>query len=168
MADIETIIKDLAMPIVDELGIDWMGVVLSGSRESRLLRVVVDKKGGVGVEALRRLSKGLSLQLDVEDLMPGEYHLEISSPGLDWPLTTVADFVRYEHEWLSVKFENGTTLEGENLGVDAAGEVLSLKIRGEEKKLELAETSLVIRAVNWGGISGEAKRKKSKSKKKFK
>ncbi|MDQ6990065.1 MAG: ribosome assembly cofactor RimP [Mariprofundaceae bacterium] len=166
MADIETIIKDLAMPIVDELDIDWMGVVVSGSRESRLIRVIVDRKGGIGVEALRRLSKGLSLQLDVEDLIPGKYHLEISSPGLDWPLTTVADFKRYANDWLRVKFENGSTLEGENLGVDEAGEVLSLRIRGEEQAICLAETHLVIRSVNWGEISGKAKRKKTNKKNK--
>ena len=53
MADIETIIKELAEPIVDELEIDFMGVVLGGGKEMRLVRVVVDKKGGVGVEALQ-------------------------------------------------------------------------------------------------------------------
>ena len=168
MADLETTIKALAEPIVEELEIDFMGVVLSGSRDNRLVRVVVDCKGGVGVEALRRLSKGLSLQLDAEDLIDDKYHLEISSPGLEWPLTTAKDFVRYENEWLRITFEDGRpVLEGENLGLDEAGEVLFVDVQGERKQVNLNETRRVIRSVNWGKVSGKGKKRgKSNAKKK--
>lgn len=166
MADIESTIKELAEPIVDELGIDYMGVVLSGAKDNRLVRVVVDAKGGVGVEALRRLSKGLSLQLDAEDLIAGKYHLEISSPGLDWPLTTVKDFARYENEWLRVTFEDGRrAIEGDNLGLDDAGNLL-VATKGGTEEIILSETSRIIRTVNWDKISGKAKRGKSNAKKK--
>lgn len=170
MADIETIIKELAEPIVDELEIDFMGVVLGGGKELRLVRVVVDKKGGVGVEALRRLSKGLSLQLDAEDLIPGKYSLEISSPGFDWPLTTSKDFVRYEGDWLRITFEDGRpVLEGENLGLNETGDLRVGGKRGEQM-VKLKETSKVIRTVNWSKVSGEDKQKvkrgKSNAKKK--
>ncbi len=167
MADIETIIKELAEPIVDELGIDFMGVVLSGGRDSRLVRVVVDCIGGVGVEALRRLSKGLSLQLDAEDLFEGKYHLEISSPGLDWPLTTAKDFARYKNEWLKVSFADGRpVVEGDNLGLDESGETLFVNVQGERKEIALSETSKVIRSVNWEKVSGKGKRGKSNAKNK--
>lgn len=166
MADIETIITTLAEPIVEELGIDLMGVVLSGAADNRLVRVVVDQRGGVGVEPLRRLSKGLSLQLDAEDLIPGKYHLEISSPGLEWPLTNAADFARYKDEWLRVKFENGAMLEGENLGLDESSGDLLVKVAGAVKEVKLSETRLVIRSVNWGAVSGKSKRGKSNAKKK--
>ncbi|HID37407.1 MAG TPA: ribosome assembly cofactor RimP [Ghiorsea sp.] len=158
MADIETIIKELAEPIVDELEIDFMGVVLGGGKETKLVRVVVDKKGGVGVEALRRLSKGLSLQLDAEDLIPGKFNLEISSPGFDWPLTRDKDFIRYEGDWLRVSFEDGRpVLEGENLGLNDDGDlrmhVSKGKLKGE-RTIKLEETSKVIRTVNWSKVSG--------------
>lgn len=167
MADIETIIKELAEPIVDELGIDFMGVVLSGGRDSRLVRVVVDCIGGVGVEALRRLSKGLSLQLDAEDLFEGKYHLEISSPGLDWPLTTAKDFARYKNEWLKISFADGRpVVEGDNLGLDESGETLFVNVQGERKEIALSETSKVIRSVNWEKVSGKGKRGKSNAKNK--
>ena len=170
MADIETIIKELAEPIVDELEIDFMGVVLGGGKDMRLVRVVVDKKGGVGVEALRRLSKGLSLQLDAEDLIPGKYNLEISSPGFDWPLTTVKDYERYEGDWLKITFEDGRpVLEGENLGLNDEGDLRVGGKRGEHI-IKLEETSKVIRTVNWGKVSGAGKQKvkrgKSNAKKK--
>lgn len=167
MADIETIIKDLAEPITDELEIDFLGVVLTGSGDNRLVRVVVDRKGGVGVEALRRLSKGLSLQLDAEDLMPGKYHLEISSPGLEWPLTTRKDFLRYENEWLRITFEDGRpVLEGENLGLDEAEEILFVGAQGGRKEVTLSETRKVTRSINWGKVSEKDKRGKSNAKKK--
>jgi ribosome maturation factor RimP len=161
---IETIIKELAEPIVDELGIDFMGVVLSGGKDNRMVRVVVDGKEGVCVEALRRLSKGLSLQLDAEDMIPGKYHLEISSPGLDWPLTTAKDFKRYEGEWLKITFEDGRpVIEGENFGLDEEGN-LSVGGKRGQKQVILSETSRVIRTVNWTKVSGKAKRGKSNAK----
>lgn len=166
MADIEATIKALALPITDELGIDYLGVVLSGSGENRVVRVVVDCVGGVGVEALRSLSKGLSLQMDAEDLIPGKYHFEISSPGLDWPLTTPADFLRYAHDHLRVKYENGVVIEGENLGLDESGDILFLADGDDKKAVKLSETRLVIRTVNWEKVSGGPKRGNKKKAKK--
>lgn len=168
MADIGTIIKELADPIVDELGVDFMGVVLSGGRDSRLVRVIVDCKGGVGVETLRNLSKALSLQLDAEDLFDGKYHLEISSPGLDWPLTTEKDFARYENEWLKITFVDGRpVVEGDNLGLDETGKILYVEVQGEKQAFALSETAKVVRSVNWGKVAKKgSKRGKSNAKNK--
>jgi len=169
VADIETIIKALAQPIVDELEVDLMGVVVTGGKDARLVRVVIDKKGGVDVDALRRLSRALSLQLDAEDLIAGKYNLEISSPGFDWPLTTAKDFERYEGDWLKVTFVDGRpVLEGENLGLDDAG-ALRLGCADGESRVHLGETSKVVRTVNWSKVSGASrprKRGKSNAKKK--
>lgn len=55
-----------------------------GSGRGRVLRVFVDKDGGVGIEDCSNVSKGLNLLLDVEDTIPGgAYNLEVSTPGLD-------------------------------------------------------------------------------------
>ncbi len=160
MADIESIIKTLAQPIVDELEVDLMGVIVAGGKDARLVRVVIDKKGGVGVETLRRLSRALSLQLDAEDLIAGKYHLEISSPGFDWPLTTAKDFARYEGDWLKITFTDGRpVIEGENLGLNAEGDLRVADDAGEQV-ICLADTSKVIRTVNWNKVSGMGKPKK--------
>ena len=168
MADIETIIKELAEPIVDELEVDLMGVIVAGSKETKLVRVVIDKRGGVGVDALRRLSKGLSLQLDAEDLIVGKYSLEISSPGFDWPLTTDKDYKRYEGDWLRVFFEDGRpVLEGENLGLNDDGDLRVDVSKGKQKgeqTIKLEETSKVVRTVNWGKVSGGMKDKRKRGK----
>ncbi len=60
-----------------------------------MLRVVIDCESGVNVEHCARVSRQLSAVLDVEDLLPGAYRLEVSSPGLDRPLLVAADFRRY-------------------------------------------------------------------------
>jgi len=167
VADIEATIKMLAEPITEELGIDFMGVVLSGAKENRLVRVVVDCKGGVGVEALRRLSKGLSLQLDAEDLIAEKYHLEISSPGLDWPLATAKDFARYENEWIRIMFEDDRpVVEGENLGLDERQEILLVNVQDERLQICLKDTRRVTRSINWAKISKKGKRGKSNAKNK--
>lgn len=56
----------------------------SGSGKGRILRVYIDKEGGVGIEDCSNVSKGMNLLLDVEDIVPGAmYNLEVSTPGLD-------------------------------------------------------------------------------------
>ncbi len=60
-----------------------------------LLRVVIDRESGVNVDHCARVSRQLSAILDVEDLLPGAYRLEVSSPGLDRVLLVAADFRRY-------------------------------------------------------------------------
>ena len=63
-----------------------------------VLRVIIHKQGGVSVDDCARVSRELSHLLDVEDLIPQKYHLEVSSPGLDRPLKTERDFLRNKGE----------------------------------------------------------------------
>jgi len=110
--------------------------------------VVVDRGGGVDADALASISRGLSLQLDAEDLIAGRYRLEITSPGLDWPLESAADFRRYEGEWLLVLFTDGSKLEGWSRGAEDDGFCLE-DDAGVQHHIVLAETARVQRAINW-------------------
>lgn len=62
----------------------------------RVLRVFVDKPGGVSVEDCARLSERISERLDIEDFIPHRYTLEVSSPGLDRPLQQERDYERFQ------------------------------------------------------------------------
>lgn len=155
---LEEKIMALAAPIADELGIQVLKVVVAGGRSVRQVRLIADKRGGIDSDLLERLSRGLSLQLDVEDLVPGQYRLEISSPGLDWPLTTAADFERYEGEWIQVQLEDGSAIEGENRGPVEAGFCMT-DDKGNEHVFELAGIVRVTRAVNWQQVSRKPKKK---------
>ncbi|MDX8395036.1 MAG: ribosome assembly cofactor RimP [Mariprofundaceae bacterium] len=146
--NLEDKILSLVLPLTEEQGVDVLKVKTGGGARSRLVQVIVDRRGGVDSTTLSRISRGLALQLDVEDLISGEYRLEVASPGLDWPLTTDADFERYKGDWIQVRFEDGPSLEGENLGVLDDGFSLRLE-NGEEKSLTMGQVSRVVREVNW-------------------
>ncbi|HKJ84078.1 MAG TPA: ribosome assembly cofactor RimP [Mariprofundaceae bacterium] len=141
-------IRELLEPIAAELDVDVLKVSLGGGRRSQLLRVIVDRAGGVECGDLERISRALSLQLDAEDLIAGHYRLEISSPGLDWPLITPADFRRHAGERLRAQFVEDDALEGENLGpVD--GGVRIADDTGKEHDVLMDDVTKVVRAVQW-------------------
>jgi len=144
---IEDRILALLMPITREMGVDVLKVSLSGDHQ-QLLRVTIDRRDGVPFEYLERITRGLSLQLDAEDLIHGRYQLEVSSPGLDWPLTNEADFKRHVGESLQVRFEDGTKLEGENLGSCNDG-VCIRDEQGNEHHIAVVDAVKIVRIVEW-------------------
>ncbi len=155
---LEEKIAELAAPIAEELRIEILKVMVAGGRDSRQVQLIADKRGGIDSDQLERLSRGLALQLDVEDLIPGKYRLEVSSPGFDWPLDTVADFERYEGDWIRVQLEDGSAIEGENRGPVESG-FRMIDSKGREHEFERAGIVKVTRAVNWQAISRKSKKK---------
>jgi len=149
---VEDRIAELLAPIAEELGLDVLKVSLGGSHQHRMLKVVVDKAGGVPFDSITRISRGLSLQLDAEDLIDGHYRLEITSPGLDWPLSSEADFIRHAGELLKVSFTDDTSLIGENRGPCEHGVRLGLE-KGGERLVDLSEVVRIVRTVNWKRIN---------------
>lgn len=154
-------ILDMLTPIADEIGVDVLKVSLGGGDHQQLLRVIVDKAGGVPFDNVERISRALSLQLDAEDLIRGRYRLEVSSPGLDWPLQSDADFRRHAGEMLRVCFEDGSNLTGENLGPCEDG----VRIRdadGNEHEIATHTAVRIVRIVEWTRISARKKKKQGK------
>jgi ribosome maturation factor RimP len=88
---------------VEALGFQLVDVELAGGRQQRTLRVYIDSPEGVTVDDCANVSRQLSAILDVEDPFPGRYTLEVSSPGLDRPLVTPADFRRFQGEVVKVR-----------------------------------------------------------------
>lgn len=70
------------------------------------VRLLIDKKGGVTLDECAAVSRRLSADLDIDDVVPGRYTLEVSSPGLDRPLKTLADFRRKVGESVTLKFKD--------------------------------------------------------------
>lgn len=153
---LESKVFELVAPIAEELEVDVLRVRIAGSRANQLVQVLVDRKGGVDSNVLARISRGLALQLDVEDLISGKFRLELSSPGFDWPLETAADFERYRGDWIKVLFEETEAIEGENLGPEQEG--FLIQERGcEPRYLAQSEVKKVVRAVNWKKVSSGEK-----------
>jgi ribosome maturation factor RimP len=96
-------LKTLLAPEVESLGFEFWGVEVQIHPKSRLLRIYIDGDDGVTVEDCANVSRQVSAVLDVEDLIPGEYRLEISSPGMDRPLFTLEQYGRYLGETITLK-----------------------------------------------------------------
>lgn len=92
---IEDRIRELARPVAEGFGLELVDVAYTSEYGRRVLRVYIDKPGGVTLEDCERVSRELGAVLDVEDPIPQSYNLEVSSPGLDRPLKTEADFARF-------------------------------------------------------------------------
>ena len=104
-------INDLIGPSLEAMGYDLVRVQLSGSKRQRL-QVMAERRdqAGMTVEDCAEISRMLSALLDVEDPIPGEYTLEVSSPGIDRPLTRLADFDRFAG--LEAKVETRLPIDG--------------------------------------------------------
>jgi ribosome maturation factor RimP len=85
----------LARRVVEPLGFELVGVEFFQHGASATLRVYIDHEQGITLDHCSAVSHQLSGVLDVEDPLPGQYDLEISSPGLDRPLVFPEHFARY-------------------------------------------------------------------------
>ena len=94
-ADIAARFRAVAEPILAELGLELVDAEFRRETHGWVLRLYMDKPGGVTLEDCQRVSEELGDHLDVEDFIAYPYHLEVSSPGLDRPLTRDQDFVRF-------------------------------------------------------------------------
>ena len=88
-------IREMVEPTVDSLDLALVGVNLTGSESNLVLRLAIDKPGGVTVSDCTDVSRALSPEFDVEDPIDGPWRLEVSSPGMDRPIERDTDFVRF-------------------------------------------------------------------------
>ncbi|HEX5676491.1 MAG TPA: ribosome maturation factor RimP [Alcanivorax sp.] len=90
-------LKELLAPVVEDLGYTLWGIQYLQGRGA-VLRLFIDHDDGINVDDCALVSHEVSGVLDVEDPIPGDYNLEVSSPGLDRPLFELSHFERYQGE----------------------------------------------------------------------
>ena len=88
-------LANLIEPIVEGLGYECVGIEFNPHPRHGLLRIYIDSEQGILVEDCSKVSHQISGVLDVEDPIPGDYQLEVSSPGDDRPLFKIAQFERF-------------------------------------------------------------------------
>jgi len=123
-------LKEKIEPLIEEDGLEIVDLEFFEGGPASVLRIYVDKAGGVTVDQCANLSRRIGDFLDIEDLIPRRYTLEVSSPGLDRPLTTGADFKRRIGEKVKVflKEEVGGKMELLGKIKDFEGENLCLLV----------------------------------------
>lgn len=96
-------LRALFEPAISALGCELVGVEYRPSGKHSLLRIYIDRPDGVTVDDCSAVSYQISGLLDVEDPIPGQYTLEVSSPGLDRPLFQAQDFERFAGHEVKVR-----------------------------------------------------------------
>ena len=148
--------------VLADIGLECIGVEFTPSHGQSTLRVYVDlldrsapapaadgeKRREVGIEDCETASRELSALLDVEDPIPGHYVLEVSSPGLDRPLFTSAQFAKASGQevkiLLKAPLEGRRRLRGKLISVDGESIVLEAEGRTYEFEHALVESARVV------------------------
>lgn len=148
-------VQDAVSPILWALGLELVEVVWAGQGSRSVLRIVIDKPGGVTVTDCERAHKALGPALDVADLIPHAYTLEVSSPGLDRPFKRLQDYQRAIGKDVSLKLRqplNGQwRLVGRLEAVDEQGVCLFVAGGANESERvmldreSIAEAKLVVK-----------------------
>ena len=125
-------VRRLAEPLAEESGYELVDVehAVLGSR--MVVRVLLDKPGGITVGDCARFSRRLSDCMDMNQIVPGRYQLEVSSPGIDRPLTRHKDFANWAGHEVKVNLKtpvdgNRKSLQGDLVGIE--GETISVDDR---------------------------------------
>jgi ribosome maturation factor RimP len=132
-------LRKLLDPAVERLGYELADLEAKLGGQTGVIRVFIDSPDGIDLEDCEKVSLAVSALLDVEDPLPGQYTLEVSSPGLDRKLTKIEHFQRFMGK--TVKVQMRFPIEGrkrfrgalvssndENIVVEVDGESHSLPI----------------------------------------
>jgi ribosome maturation factor RimP len=139
---LEARITSLAEQVAAPLGMEIVLAEVRGGGSRSIVRIFIDKPGGISLSDCESFSKRLSVRLDVEDWIPFSYALEVSSPGIDRRLVKEADFQRFAGKEAKIRLrapiEGQKKLRGRIVGV-AQGR-LQLEVNpGKQVELALSD-----------------------------
>lgn len=136
-------IEALLAPSLEAMGFAIVRIVLSGGPRQRRLQIMAEPADGssMDVDGCAEISRAAEAILDVEDPIEGGYTLEVSSPGIDRPLTRLGDFERFAGFEAKVELEQPREgrrrFKGRLLGLD--GDLVRIEADGVERRLPFAE-----------------------------
>ena len=128
------LVRVLLVPILQDTGAQLIGMELISVGNRSILRICLDKEGGIKLDECAYISRTLGDILDVEDPIEGRYTLEVSSPGLDRPLECRSDFVRTVGKKIDVSTGSGK-LSGTLIGYNEDSITLKERSDGGEVKI---------------------------------
>jgi ribosome maturation factor RimP len=110
MASKQDQLQALLAPVIESMECELWGLEYLTQGRFTTLRIYIDAPNGVSLDQCERVSRQVSSVMDVEDPIQGEYNLEVSSPGLDRQLFSLAQYERYVGETISGRLR--TPIEG--------------------------------------------------------
>ncbi|MBE9537309.1 MAG: ribosome maturation factor RimP [Proteobacteria bacterium] len=124
----------IAEPIIESMGMELVDVEYRREQVGWVLRLYIDKPGGVTLDDCSGVSREVSVAIEVEDILDQRYSLEVSSPGLTRPLKKLSDFERFAGSYAKLKFygpiEGRKTVVGTIKSVE--GEIILFSLDDKE------------------------------------
>ena len=134
VTDMTRTLEELLEPVAESRGFELVAVEQAGGRHTPIIRVLLDREGGIDLDAVCDANDWVSAAIEEADPIPGPYTLEVSSPGVDRPLRKREDFVRFAGETTTVKTKptgrpGRSAWTGMLLGIE--GDDVVLEVDGE-------------------------------------
>ncbi|MDE7162286.1 MAG: hypothetical protein K2N65_05990 [Anaeroplasmataceae bacterium] len=129
-------IKEILMPYLKENDLFFDSIELVKEADALILRVCVDKAGGIDVDSLAMCNEFLSSKLDALDGDMPEYFLEVSSPGAEKELKSLEEIKRHLNDYIHVEVPN-MVYEGHLLGVENEDIVIRFNAKGRFKTIHI-------------------------------
>ncbi|MBB6172909.1 ribosome maturation factor RimP [Nocardiopsis mwathae] len=120
-------LAELLEPVLADAGLDLEDVEVTPAGKRRLLRVVVDSDDGVDLDSVGAVTQDISAALDATDVMgKAPYVLEVTSPGVDRPLTQPRHWRRARGRLVQARLAEGGEVQGRLTGADESGVTLDV------------------------------------------
>ena len=136
-------VEALAIPVLEEIGLELVEVQFRREQSGWVLRLVIDKQEGVSLDDCAAVSREIGQLLDIEDFIDQAYNLEVSSPGLNRPLKSMADFQRFTGR--KAKIKTIEPIGGEHVFVgrilQASEETILFEVDRREVTIPFAQVS---------------------------
>ena len=135
------VIRQYATGLVEDMGLELVEIQYRREGHGWVLRMYIDSEQGITVDDCTAVSREISAWLDVEDLIEHAYHLEVSSPGLDRPLTRMEHFVRFSGHKARIKLKEPREGRRVYTGIirQAADDRVVLMVDGNQGEIGIGE-----------------------------
>ena len=162
-------LAEIISPVIEDLGFELVRIRLQGGKTATLQIMADRPEGGINVDDCGDISTAVSAVLDVEDPLEDAYHLEVSSPGIDRPLTRTKDWLRFAGHVATVellvpqdgrrRWKGRILAADENevrLRLDEGGEAVIPRDTIRRAKLVLTDELIAATAAETAGEAGDA------------
>lgn len=134
-------LTEMLRPAAEALGYEFLGIEYVGQGKHSVLRIYIDHENGINVDDCAKVSHQASGILEVEDPISSQYALEVSSPGMERPLFTLAHFEPFVGKIINLRCHVGINGRRKFKGIFTAidGELLTLTVDGEEFAIDFQD-----------------------------
>jgi ribosome maturation factor RimP len=145
-------LEGLVRPVIESLGLQLVDVTFGRESGRRVLRVTIDREGGVDLDAIARTSERLSRRLDIEDFAEGSYALEVSSPGIERRLKRPEDFLRAVGSKVRIRTRDPVAGSRTHTGTLAAADETGIVVAtdDEERRFGYPDLTAARTIFEWG------------------